>query len=99
MPPDIWANFTQNPPQYIVEAFSAIDPWFYPLVFLGIIGFVYGATNSIISAVIMILIMFGLFAGTTSIFSGIPEITQFLYLIAILGITLLVVTFFLKRRN
>ena len=95
---DIWGNFSRSIPDYITSAFSAIDPWFYPLLFIGIFGFLYTAMNSITVAIVGIIITFGLFATSTSVFSGIPEITQFIYIITIIGLTLLFTTLFLSRR-
>ena len=95
---DIWSNFS-NISEYTKDAFGAVDPWFYPLIFVGIIGFLYTSMNSLTVAVVGILITFGLFGATTSVFEGVSEISMFLYIIAIVGMALLVVTFFIKRRD
>ena len=95
---DIWGNFSRSIPDYMTDAFSAIDPWFWPLVFVGVFGFLYTAMNSVTVAIVGILVTFGLFAASTNIFAGIPELTMFLYLIVIVGITMLFVTLFLSRR-
>ena len=94
---DIWTNFTRSIPEYATDAFSAIDPWFWPLVFVGVFGFLYTAMNSITVAIVGILITFGLFATTTNIFVGIPEVTQFLYIITVIGITMLIGMLFIRR--
>jgi len=95
---DVWGNFTESIPDFAVAAYSAVDPWFWPLVFVGIIGYLYTAMNSVTVAIIGILVTFGLFATTTNFLHGIPEITQFLYLVTIIGITMLLFTLFLNRR-
>jgi len=98
MPMDVWGNFTRSIPDFAVAAFDAVDPWFWPLVFVGVFGFLYTAMNSVTVAIVGILVTFGLFAASTNIFHGIPELTQFLYLVTIVGLTMLVVTLFLSRR-
>jgi len=96
---DLWTNFTRSIPQYAEEAYSAVDPWFYPILFLGIIGFIYSSMNSITTAIIAILITFGIFATTTSIFTEVSEMTQFLYIITVVGLTMLIVTLILNKRR
>ena len=95
----IWTNFTRSIPQYAVDAYAAVDPWFYPILFIGIIGFIYTSMNSITVAIIAILITFGIFATTTSIFTEVSELTQFLYIITVVGLTMLIVTLILNKRR
>jgi len=95
----IWENFSSDIFGYATSAFSSVEPYLYPFVIIGIIGFIYAAMNSIIVAVVAVLITFAAFATTTSIFEQVPQISQFFYIISIIGITLLVVTLFLKRRH
>jgi len=85
--PDIWTNFTRSVPEYATDAFAAIDPWFYPLMLFGIIGYIYGCMSSVISAIIAIFITLGLFAVTTSIFEQTPQLVQILYIITVIGLT------------
>lgn len=93
----IWQNFTANGIfQYAMNAYSHLDPWLWPFIILGIIGFVYAAMQSLIVAVVAIIILFGALAGTTDIFSYAPEPTQFAYLLAIIGLTALFAAFFIK---
>jgi len=95
---DLWSNFSDLP-EYAIQAFSAVDPWVYPLVFVGIIGFLYTSMNSIMVAVVGILFTLGLFGTSTTIFNDVPEVTMLLYVISIIGVSLLIVTFIVKRRN
>jgi len=94
---DVWGNFTRSIPDFVVAAFDAVDPWFWPLVFIGVFGYLYTAMNSVTVAIVGILITFGLFATTTNIFVGIPEITQFIYIVTVIGITMLINMLFLRR--
>ena len=98
---DVWGNFTQGIPEYAVDAFSAVDPWFYPILLVGIIGYIYGCMNSATSAIVAIIITLGIFGVTTSVFEGegIPIVTQFLYIITVVGLTLLIVNLMLHRRR
>jgi len=96
---DVWGNFSEGVPQYAMEAFSAIDPWLYPIVLFGIIGYIYGCMQSVTSAIIAILITLGIFSVTTSIFEEVPEMTQILYIITILGLTMLLVSLLLHKRR
>jgi hypothetical protein len=96
---DIWTNFTNSIPEYATDAFSAVDPWFYPILFAGIIGFIYSSMNSVTTAIIGILITFGIFATTTSIFVDTPEVTQLLYIITVVGLTMLITTLVLNKRR
>ena len=95
---DVWANFSSGIAQYATDAFSVLDPWFYPIIFIGVIGYIYTCMHSVTVAVVAIIITLGLFGATTSIFAGVPEVTQLLYIISIIGITMLIVTLILKRR-
>jgi len=94
---DIWSNFSDMP-TYMIDAFGAVDPWFWPLIFIGVIGFLYTASDSVTVAVVGILVTFGLF-GATSVFEGVSEFSMFLYIVALVGISLLIVTAFTKWRD
>jgi len=96
---ELWQNFSINIPQWAIDAYGSVDPWTYPFVFIGIIGYIYTATESLTMAVVGIFITFGIFATTTSIFEAVPQISTFFYIIAVLGITMLVVTLIIKKRR
>jgi len=91
---DIWGNFTNGSVEYAVQAFQAVDPWFYPIIMVAIIGYIYTAMNSVTAAVIGIIITLGIFGATTSIFEaeGIAQMTQFLYVVTIIGISMLLLS-------
>jgi len=93
---EIWDNFNNGIFDYMLSTYSAIDPYFWPLVFIGIIGYIYVAVQSVTVAVVSIIVTFALFGTTTSIFESIPMFSQFLYIIAIVGITCLFVALFIK---
>jgi len=95
---EIWENFTQGILDYGMETFSGMEPWTYPFIFVGIIGFVYATMKSVIVAIIGIIITFGLYATTTNIFVDMPDISLFLYIVAVVGIAMLIVALVIKRR-
>lgn len=96
---DIWQNFSSDIFGFAMSAFSPLEPWLYPFIFLGIIGYIYSAMESITVTVVAILITFGIFAGTTSIFESVPQISQFLYIVSVIGITMLIATLIIKKRR
>lgn len=94
---EIWENFTRSVFEYAINAYDVLDPWFYPLIFLGIIGYFYAGMQSITVAVVGILITFGVYATTTNIFADVEPFVQLAYIITVLGIMLLLVGVFIKR--
>lgn len=98
---EMWDDFDDGIIQYAIDAFASVEPWLYPFVFIGVIGFLYTAMNSVTVAIVGILITFALFAGTsgTNVFEGVPELSQFFYIVTIIGIACLIVTVFLKHRR
>lgn len=94
----IFENISSDIFGYAVDAFSPIDPWFWPFVFLGVIGYIYAAMQSITVAVVGILVTMGVFATTSNVFADVSIVSQFLYIITILGITLLIVGVLIHRQ-
>lgn len=93
----IWGNFSQGIFEYAIDAYSNLEPWTFPLIFIGIIGYVYSATHSIVTMVAAILITFGIYATTTDIFNDVPDISLLMSLISIIGISALVFTLFIRK--
>ena len=93
---DMWSNFSGGFFEYAMDAYSNLEPWVYPLILLGVIGYVYTATHSVITAIAAILITFGLYA-TTSVFVDVPDISLFMSLVTIVGISALIFTLFARR--
>ena len=96
---DVWSNMTKNFPKYATDAYSAIDPWFYPILFLGIIGYIYAYMRSTTVAVVAILITFGVFAATTTVFNQADTLVTFMYIVVIIGIVSLIVTFVMHNKR
>ena len=95
---DIWQNFTSGIMDYGLQTFAPIDPWFYPLVFVGLIGYVYTALNSVIGAVVAILLTFAVYGASNIVFPEGPVsgISMFLYIIVVVGVSFLLMTVILK---
>ena len=93
---EFWDEFVSDIMGYWIDGFSNTDPYLFPFLFIGIIGFIYASLNSITVAIVGILLTIGLFGS--SFFAGIPDLTNLLYIVTILGISLLIVTLFIKRR-
>jgi len=96
---DIWTNFSQGFFEYSMNAYNNLEPWTYPLIFMGIIGYIYMATHSIITAIIGIIVTFAIYAFTTNIFVETSELSLFLFLITLIGITMLITALILKVVN
>ena len=95
----MWENFTNGFLDYAMSAYSSLDPWVYPFIFVGVIGFIYASMNSAIVAIVGIIFTLGIFAVTTNVFAAVPDLTLFLYIVSIIGIAILITTLFIKRRN
>lgn len=94
---DIWTNFTVNGIlNYALDAYASLDIWMWPLIFLGLFGYIYAATKSIVVCAVGILITFALFAATTDVFNVVPEPTMIAYIITLMGITMLLSGVFIK---
>ena len=72
--------------------------FFWPIIFSGIIGYIYLKSQSVISATIVILLLCGAFA-TTGIFTNVSAFIMILQLIVTLACVSLVVMFVSKWRS
>lgn len=99
MPFPLFENFSSEIIQFGLDAFAPVDPWFYPFIIVGIIGFIYGAMESITVTTVAILVTFGIFATTTSIFEQVPAINILFYIISILGLAILITTAVIRSRR
>ena len=95
----LWQNFTDGILDFAMTAYGSLEPWTYPLIFVGIIGYVYATMQSIIVTIVAIIFTFGIYAVTTNVFADVPDVSLFFYLISIIGISLLIGAFAYKRRS
>ena len=71
-----WTEINSNWINYAISGYETLfGGWVYPLLFMGVIGYVYAINKSAIAAAVAICIIFGIF-GTTAIFIA-PEIQHF----------------------
>ena len=94
-----WTNISANWGDFALSGYEYVFGNFvYPLIFMGIIGYVYAINKSAISAAAAICIAFTIF-GITGIFSF-PETTQFVtlsWIIVILSFAGLFTLLFTKK--
>jgi hypothetical protein len=92
---EIFNEFIQGILQYARNGYADLDIWFYPIIFVGIFGFIYAGTQSVTVMIVGILVTFGLYGST--LFVEIPVINNFFYLITIIGIVMLIVALMTKK--
>jgi len=96
-----WTNISSNWASWIITAYDNIFAnWTYPIIFLGIVGYVYCLNKSAMSAAAIICMIFGVF-GVTGIFRY-PDIAQFSMLSWVIAVTAfagLFTTLFISRHR
>lgn len=95
----LWGNFSDGILDYAMSAYSSLEPWVYPFIFVGILGYIYATMQSVIVVVVGIIFTLGIYAVTTDIFVAVPDVTLFFYIVSVIGISLLITALFIKRRN
>ena len=91
---DLWNNSTNNFMKYATEAYTntAIGQWFYPILFVGIIGYIYAYMKSAVVAMVAILIIMGIYSSVFVFSAEIPLFMDVLViLIFVVMITLLII--------
>ena len=96
-----WSNITGNWSEFILTGYNNIlGNWFYPLAFLGIIGYIYCINRSAIAAAAGICIIFGVY-GVTNIFAA-PDLVSFSlfgWIITIISFSALFTLLFVRTRR
>lgn len=95
-----WTEISSNWMQWVFTGYYKIigDVWFYPLVFFGIIGYVYALSNSATAAAVIISLVFSIF-GITGIFSASPEYVQISWIIVIISFSAAFTALFAGRKR
>ena len=71
-----WTNISSNWIEYALSSYENIlGDWVYPLIFMGIISYIYCINRSAFSAAAAICIIFGVY-GVTGVFSS-PDTMYF----------------------
>ena len=96
-----WTNISGDWAGWIIGAYDTIFAnWTYPLIFLGIVGYVYCINRSAMAAAVAICLIFGIY-GAAAIFSY-SEISQFSMLGWVITVTAfagLFTTLFISRHR
>ena len=92
-----WTEFTNGFMDYAMGAYDSLGDWGYPIIMLGLIGWLYGVTGSLVAAVAGIIVMVGLYG--VNVFVDVPDILFILYLITLLTIASLLTALFIKNRR
>jgi hypothetical protein len=82
--------------EYCWSAYDVIGPMKYPLLVLGIVGYVFLYTKSATLAVVTIIVAFSIFGGT-GLFAGSQVMNSFLGTITIVGIASLLLAVIIKK--
>lgn len=83
-----WSNITTNWVDWLMSGYDNIfGNWTYPLIFLGVIGYVYCVSRSAMVAAAAICLTFGIF-GATAVFRY-PDIAEF----SVMGWIIVIVSF------
>jgi len=65
-----WTNISGNWSDFILTGYNnVLGNWFYPLAFMGIVGYIYCINRSAMSAAAAICIIFGVY-GVTNVFAA-----------------------------
>jgi L-cystine uptake protein TcyP (sodium:dicarboxylate symporter family) len=93
-----WSNITSNWADFILTGYTNIlGVWFYPLVFFGLVGYVYAVNRSAMSAAALLCIVFVVFAGT-GVFANVDAFSQIASgLVTVVFAGLLVLVFVIKK--
>lgn len=93
-----YSNFTADPVDYAMTPFQTyVGLLMWPIIMAGVIGVVYRETDHMSTTVAAIFIVFALF-GSTNAFIQSPEISQWFFIVAVLGWAGVVLTLFVKKR-
>ena len=92
-----WTYIMQNFMEWSTQGYvSALGFLFYPILFTGIIGYVYLKQQSLVAVAAAILIIFSAFGNALV---DVEPFMNFLYISVSLIVTALVLWFILKRRR
>ena len=94
-----YSNISQNWMDFFLGSYKTVmGVWVWPLIFLGIVGYVYAVQKSATAAAVALCIIFGIF-GATDVLSNAGEFTQFAYLMSVLSIAGAFTALFIKHRK
>lgn len=92
-----FSNFTSGVIDWFLDPFKTyLGEFAYPVLFVSVFVVALGVSRNLGVAVAVLLVTFGLF-GSTDAFNTAPEFSLFFSIIAVIGITALVLMLFIKR--
>ena len=94
-----WTNVSSNWIDYSMTGYQYVfENWVYPIIFMGIIGYVYAINKSATSAAVVICLIFALF-GTSGalVYTDIVPFRDFSIAIAGVALSALFVTIFASK--
>jgi len=92
-----WDTMSQGVFTFAREAYSSMQPWDYPIFFLGIIAFIFLITNSATAAIVVMLITVALYGS--NVFLEVPDLMMILYIFVLITLTSLFAFLIYKRRT
>jgi len=95
-----WTNISGNWMEWFFQGYTEIltDVWFYPVLFAGIIGYIYAITHSATAAAVSIALVFGIF-GVTGVFAGPSEFAFLSWAIVITAFSAAFTALFAGRKK
>jgi hypothetical protein len=95
-----FSHFMNDALDYAFTPFELyLNFMFWPIVMVWAIGLVYKATHHMSTTVMAIFVVFALWGTSdTILFSQIPELGQFFFIVSVVAWASVVLTFFVKKR-
>jgi len=82
---------------WAVSAYDGFGVYKYPILIIGILGYVYMATKSITLFVVAVIVTFAMFG--TGVLADVPEISMLMSVITVIGIASLLMAALLKKEG
>ena len=94
-----YSNISENWMDFFLGSYKTVmGVWVWPLIFLGIVGYVYAVQKSATAAAVALCLIFGIF-GATDVLSNAGEFTQFSQIMAVFSIAGAFTALFIKHRK
>lgn len=82
---------------WAMSAYDGLGEYKYPLIIIGILGYVYMATKSITLFVVAVIVTFAFFG--TGVLANVPEVSMLFSVITVVGIVSLLMAVLLKKEG
>ena len=92
-----WSNISNDWADWMLTGYrNILGDWVYPLIFMGIVGYVYCINRSATSAAVAICLIFTVF-GVTGVFAGSDEHVVLMSIVSIVSFSVLFVHLFIGK--